>query len=259
MLPDRPVLLPGLAVVRRDERHLQVGVDPPRCAVLRDEPEVRRVLARLRAGEPPLPRTAAGIRAVARLAAAGLLDDLDDLQRRHAARAGVTVGVDGPGDLTPSVIERLREADLAGTVAREHASVLLVLYDGPVPRARLDRHAREGTPHLLLSAEPGAVTVGPFVEPGRTACLRCVDAHLGLADPRRALLLEQVDVRVPREPALHAVALAWAVADLLAWAEGRIPSTWSATVRLDASLDVRRTPWARHPGCGCAWGQALDG
>lgn len=253
MLPARPVLHPGVPVVRRDDRHLQVGIDPPRCVVLPDEPEVRRVLDRLRSGDAPAPETEAGARALDRLVRAGLLDDLDARERGRAARATVSVGIDGPSDLDRNVAERLRDVDLAVAADPDHASVVLVLRDGPVPRRQLDRCVRDGTPHLVVAAEAGAVTVGPFVEPGRTACQRCVDAHVGQADPRRALLLEQARASVPREPALHAVALAWAVSDLLTWAEGRVPSTWSATVRLDAGLDVRRTPWTRHPGCGCAW------
>jgi hypothetical protein len=253
MLPARPALLPGVPVVRRDEQHLQVGIDPPRRAVVDDDPDVRHLLAALRVGAAPAPVSEAGHRALTRLADAGLLDDLDRRDERSAARGRVTVGVDAPADLTQPVVDRLRAVGLTGTTGAAQPGVVLVLRDGPVPRRHLDRWVREGTPHLLLETEPGATTVGPFVEPGRTACVRCVDAHLELADPRRALLLEQVDVAVPRDPALHAVALAWAASDLVAWAEGRSPSTWSATVRIDADLDVRRLAWGRHPGCGCAW------
>ncbi|WP_182523934.1 TOMM precursor leader peptide-binding protein [Nocardioides dongkuii] len=253
MLPDRPALPAGVPVVRRDDHHLQVGIDPPRCAVLPDEPDVRRVVEDLRAGRRPAPATTTGHRALERLVAAGLVDDLDEVERRAAARAEVRVGLDVPGDLVRACTERLGTAGLA-VADRDHpASVLLVVRDGPVPRRLLDRCAREGLPHLLVGAEPGAMTLGPFVEPGRTACARCVDAHLALVDPRRPLLLEQARVLVPRDPALHPLALAWAVADLVAWAEGRAPSTRSATLRLDADLRARRTPWSRHPACGCAW------
>lgn len=252
MLPDHPVLLPGIPVVRRDADHLQVGLEQPRCVVVPDDPEVHRVLAALRAGRAPAPRTPTAHHALTRLVAAGLVGDLDEIEARRATRSGVVVGLDVPSDLERPVAERLAAAGLSA-VPDAPGDVLLVLRDGPVPRFRLDRCVREDLPHLLVGSEPGAMTVGPFVGPGRTACVRCVDAHLGLVDPRRALLLEQVDVTVPREPALHAVALAWAVADLVAYAEGRTPSTWSATVRLDGDLDVRRTPWTRHPGCGCAW------
>lgn len=256
MLPARPLLLPGLPVVRRDGAHLQVGLEPPRCLVVPDDPEVRRVLADLRAGLPPDPTTALGHRTVGRLLTAGLVVDLDDLDARTAARSRVSVGLDVPGDLVHPVTERLAGVGLSASATPD---VLLVLRDGPVPRPLLDRCLRDDVPHLVVAGEPGAMTIGPFVGPGRTACVRCVDAHLGTADPRRALLVEQADVVVPREPALHAVALAWAVADLLAWAEGRTPSTWSTTVRVDSDLDVRRSAWARHPGCGCAWDALLSG
>ena len=39
-----PRLRPGLVVVRRDDRHLQVGLEPPRRVVLPDLPDVRRLL-----------------------------------------------------------------------------------------------------------------------------------------------------------------------------------------------------------------------
>lgn len=161
------------------------------------------------------------------------------------------VGLLAPPDLQRPVAARLADLDLA--VGDHPPAVLLVLHDGPVPRRLLDDPARDGTPHLLVSAEPGAVTIGPFVEPGRTACLRCIDAHLCVAHPQWSLLLEDTDLLVARDPALHPLALAWAAADLAAWADGRVPSTWSATVRIDADLDVRRTVWRRHPSCGCAW------
>lgn len=162
------------------------------------------------------------------------------------------VGLDSTPGVRRAVAERLAAVDLEVT-DDDAPAVLLVLRDGPVPRRLLDETFRDGTPHLLVSAEPGSVTVGPFVEPGRTACLRCVDAHLAQGDPRRSLLLEDVDLPVPRDPALHPIALAWAAADLAAWADGRTPSTWSATVRIDADLVVHRTAWRRHPSCGCAW------
>ena len=43
----RPVLRPGLHVVRRDDRHLQLGLDPPDRLVLPDRPGLRDALTRL--------------------------------------------------------------------------------------------------------------------------------------------------------------------------------------------------------------------
>ena len=106
--------------------------------------------------------------------------------------------------------------------------------------ARLDDWMRSGTPHLVVREGPGGPLLGPYVVPGATACLRCVDAHLGEHDPRRALVVEQVATTPPLrpsepDPALRALALAWAVRDLAAGAEGGVPATWSATVALGAA------------------------
>jgi len=43
----RPVLRDGLCVVRRDDRHLQVGLDPPDRLVLADRPGLRDTLTHL--------------------------------------------------------------------------------------------------------------------------------------------------------------------------------------------------------------------
>ena len=66
-----------------------------------------------------------------------------------------------------------------------------------------------------------------------------------------ALTADQID------PALRTLALAAAVRDLVTLAEGLRPATWSATVRVDASLRMEREVWLRHPHCGCSWGDGL--
>ena len=106
------------------------------------------------------------------------------------------------------------------------------------------------------------MTLGPFVVPGATACLRCVDAHRGEADPRRGLVLEQAAslpalTRDRVDPALHALALAWAARDVVTFVEGGRPATWSATVRVDAGLRLAPQEWLRHSHCGCSWGDQL--
>jgi hypothetical protein len=56
------------------------------------------------------------------------------------------------------------------------------------------------------------------------------------------------------DPVLAAVALAWAVRDVVAHLDGRRPSTWSRTLFLDPEPSHRREEdWTRHPECGCCW------
>ncbi|GAB6984037.1 hypothetical protein [Nocardioides pyridinolyticus] len=235
-------LRPGLHVARRDDHHLQVGIDPPWRAVLPDHPDVRRLLDDLTAGRSPAPASVAAQRALADLAAAGLLAEPEPADRVVALGAGV-----------PQVERLLREAGCAVDPA---APVALVGVSGEVPRADADAEVHAGRPHLVLAAHAHGWTVGPFVVPGRTACLRCVDAHRGHHDPRRALVVEQLAglPAAPDDPTLATLAAAWAVRDLLTFLGGGEPATWSATVELGPTLPPRRRTWERHPHCGCAWG-----
>jgi hypothetical protein len=240
-----PALRPGLHVVRRDDHHLQVGVDPPWRVVLPDEPGVRRLLGALSRGRPAVPETDAEHRALAALARAGVLDE-----RRPGPRPR-TVAVRATGDVADEVALLLHAAGCEigdGPVA-------LVLAPGEVARADADVHLRDGRPHLVVGAGPAGWTLGPFVVPGQGACLRCVDAHRGERDPRRALVVEQLAglPAAPDDPALTTLALAWAVRDLLTHLDGGQPSTWSATIDVGPDLLVQRHAWARHPHCGCSW------
>lgn len=236
------LLRPGLHVVRRDDRHLQVGVDPPRRAVLPDHPDVRRLLDDLLAGRDPEPAGPEARRALADLAGADLL----------AGRRGPHGSVAVTGSAADRVDALLREA---GCRLDPAAPVALLVVAGEVPRPDADAEVRAGRPHLPVGAGAHGWTVGPFVVPGRTACLRCVDAHRAEQDPRRALVVEQLAGRpaTPADPALTALAAAWAVRDVLTFLAGREPATWSTTVEIGPELPPRRQVWARHPHCGCSW------
>ena len=251
------LLLPGLRLARRDAHHLQLGVDPPRAAVLPDTRAVRRLITDLAHGAPltTLDETTAPV--LTELVRTGLVVAADEEAARRRRRERSTVHVDAPDDVLPAAVRIVGEAGLSTTSTRSAASVSLVWSEGELPRDRLDDWVRDGTPHLLVAELPDGPRLGPFVVPGVTACLRCVDAHVGETDPRRGLVVEQVATGRPLRPArtapaLRALALAWAVQDLGTAAEGARPSTWSATVRL-ASLPPVLTAYRRHPHCGCAW------
>ena len=110
-------------------------------------------------------------------------------------------------------------------------------------------------PCLVVTPLPDRVRLGPFVVPGATACLRCVDAHLAEDDPRRGLVLEQLGVPgevspSPATPCWPRVRSALAVRELASYAEGDRPATWSATLTLSADLSLPHQAWPRHPHCG---------
>jgi len=151
---------------------------------------------------------------------------------------------------------------------RGAAQVAVLVGAGEPCRTTTDEWTRRGTPHLVVRLVEGHALVGPFVDPGRTACLRCTDAATTDEDPSWPLLLEQYighsardrpdGAGEPVDPALADLACAWALRDVVSYLQDRRPTSWSATVRLDPWLhDLRTTSWLRHPACGCTWTMAL--
>jgi hypothetical protein len=245
-------LRPGLVVVRRDPRHLQVGIDPPRRVVLPDEPEVRRTLAALVRGTP-LPDDGSAGTTLAALVRAGLLAG----GAPAASGAGVSVSVSAPPALAEELVALLRAA---GVTVAPDGTVRVIVAHGALRRDAVDPLVRHGACHLLATVTPWGWELGPFVVPGATACLRCVDAARAERDPHRGVVLDQVAAAGPpgpADPATRALALAWLTRDLQAYGRGERPTTWSATIEVADGMP-REHQWLRHPHCGCAW-DALAG
>lgn len=273
-LSTRPLLRPGWRAVRYDDQHLQVGLDAPLRAVLPDSPDVRRLLTVLAdpdaTWEPPA--TLAAVRALERLGAADLLVPVpgsalesrlasaygSSAQGRLAARRGARVAVDAPPGPAETVTALLRAEGLPPVTSAP--AVVLVVSVGPLRRGRLDPLVQAGVPHLVVTGTPTGWEVGPFVAPGRTACLRCVDAARAETDPRRTMVADQLagsGTVVPVPPVGQAAALALAVREVVAYVDGEVPPTWSASLLLGVSGAPQLRPWARHPLCGCAWDLVL--
>ncbi|HYG93426.1 MAG TPA: hypothetical protein VD859_07515 [Nocardioides sp.] len=273
----RLLLRPGVAAVRRDPDTLQVGLTPPHAVRLRDVEPVRDLLAELRAGLVPAGLHEEADRALAALVDAGLAVPCDgrpdtpglrvaqaqfgaDGARRLACRSAHGVGVRADGATREVATELLTAAGLR--VDDATPAVWLVASPGPLAREGLDDLQRSGVPHVVVAGELGSRRVGPFVEPGRTACLRCVDAHEAESDPRRPFLVEQAarasGPTEPHDPVLDRLALAWATRDVLRYLEGDEPSTWSATVDIGPVAPPTVTRWLRHHHCGCAWDLLLQ-
>lgn len=277
-LPAHPVLRPGVRVTRRGDGFLQVGLSAPQAVVVPDSPDLRAALLRLEAGQRPDPGALDAVRLCRDLLEAGLLVDGDlllsnlDQTAVHAAyglqagpvqerRAGYGLEIDAPTEVA-DLIQRWLPPGLGHTPA-----VSLLVSIAPRCRESVDPLMAAGRPHLLVEAREGLVELGPFVLPGQTACLRCVDAHRGEADPRRSLVLEQYATAPPRidgvpepvDPPVLAAALAWAVRDCLTFIDGFQPATWSRTVTFGPGMVTDQREWLRHPHCGCAWADLATG
>jgi bacteriocin biosynthesis cyclodehydratase domain-containing protein len=296
----RPILRPGCHVLKRGDGRLQVGLDPRHAVVLPDTEPVRGALRLLRnpaeRGTPPDPAS------VEDLSGAGLLVDADALlphiavqrrpggvDRHEVAAVASSLGDDVPQALALRARHRVGVLPFGGEPGRALGDQLIGLAQQaglsgrPRPRSPragtrlaavvgigephrdlLDDLLRSGTPHVLVRLAEGAASVGPFVVPGRTACLRCLDAHCTDADTEWPLLVQQYAAASSRarpdgapepvDPLLAALALAWAARDVATYVDGGRPSTWSATVTVDprlTRLETRR--WLRHPACSCTW------
>jgi bacteriocin biosynthesis cyclodehydratase domain-containing protein len=289
----RPVLRPGTHVLRRGPRLLQVGLDPASAFLLTDSPTVRASLQLLatsaEAGAHPDPST------LDVLARHDALVDERDLRPPPAAVSPATTAalVRDTGSAAAAVLAvregwrteirwfghpsatglrdsfadlvaqaGLREAAPRGTTPPDCGVLVGV---GEPDRDLLDDWTRRGTPYLLVRLTEGRAVVGPFVLPGTTACLRCVDAHHTDLDPAWPLLVRQYASAAahdradgapePVDPLLATLALAWAARDLASYVDGGLPSTWSSTVTLHPRLSRLETrAWLRHPACGCCWG-----
>ncbi len=252
-------LRPGVHVVRRDDGHVQVGLDPPHRVIARADPTHLSLLDDLRHGGAAAPGDGAQERLVRALGQAGLLDQSSAPPAPADRVPGAVVLVDhGLGDGVDRLRELLEGSGVDVSVATDSGPVDLVVLcaAGPLPRAVVDPWLAEGTPHLVVSGTgvPGSARVGPLVDPGRTACLRCVDASEAAHDPRRTLVLEQLALRSPApvDPLTLELALVWAARDVVAFLAGHRPPTWSATVDVHAPAPTPRA-WPRHPDCGCCW------
>lgn len=137
---------------------------------------------------------------------------------------------------------------LAGLRPTARADLALIVTQQDDP-SLTDQWLVDSLPHLVVSLKPRSIRLGPFVQPGLTACLRCV--QVGSA-PARPATTGHDDL----DPALLMAAMGCAVRDLATWHSGRPPITWSSSITFttDAAPEVEH--WLRHPHCGCSWGPA---
>ncbi|WP_020662286.1 TOMM precursor leader peptide-binding protein [Amycolatopsis benzoatilytica] len=142
--------------------------------------------------------------------------------------------------------------------SRNHRRIpdLVLLTDTLVPPPEdVAKLAEAGIPHLPVQVREGTGIVGPFVEPGRSACLRCCDLHRTDSDPAWPRIATQLVGQIPR-PDLGAVqaCASLAVAQamrVLSPSETR-PPAWNTTLEIDTfDGQLRRQYWEPHPECGC--------
>ncbi|CAN5235128.1 cyclodehydratase [soil metagenome] len=298
----RPLLRPGVHVLHRGDGHVQLGLDPAAAVLLPDQPEVRALLGGLDGSAHPdddavlsllaseslvvdeqsvLPLLGPGVGPGGRPAAAALARHRGEAaiaaaaSRRSTTLQAVGFGLDCSADGIDLLAELTGLAERVGMQSRcgsttsgkggqDTGMLGAVVGVGEPARELLDPWTQAGTPYVVVRMTEGRAVVGPFVVPGETACLRCIDAHHTDTDRALPLLVHQYSratsrdrtdgLTEPVDPILVTLAVAWATRDLASYVDGVRPSTWSSTVTFDAQLgSIESRCWMRHPECGCSW------
>lgn len=111
----------------------------------------------------------------------------------------------------------------------------------------------ESVPHTVVALRAGGVRVGPFIVPGSSPCLRCVQvtqqAEPSVLDPA-----DPSELPTEVSAGLLVAGIGLAARDLATYSRGLRPWGWATTITLGDEVYVEE--WPRHPHCGCAWGLA---
>ncbi|HYO32971.1 MAG TPA: hypothetical protein VES21_08995 [Nocardioidaceae bacterium] len=287
----RPLLRPGLKILRRDIHTLQLGLDWPGLTVLRETPALRAVLEAIDgfrdAAGVILAATAAGPSHEECEEALVLLVDsgavVDNALRRPThlsestesalwllagpgrsvadvveARARCVVWIDGEGVVAEAARSLLTTAQVTVCTDPAKATVVLAASDREPSRDQADTLMHAGLPHLWCYVRDLVGVVGPFVLPGTSACLRCVDAAHTDIDPAWPTLLRSTTVRPLRVPPcdslLATLVAAWAAQDVTLWASELRPQTCDRVIEIPQGWGpVEAAHYELHPLCGCGW------
>jgi bacteriocin biosynthesis cyclodehydratase domain-containing protein len=179
--------------------------------------------------------------------------------RAQAARA--LLGAATPPPFGPAPGPRGARAgggpDEPGAALRRDSAVVLAPTAAVVPPEWLAQVRQR--PHLPVVIRETTSVIGPFVLPGRTPCLRCLELTRGDRDPAWPAMAAQL-VGEPRGVEPCDIGLASAAASIVAlhvlrWLDhgGQAPPpSVGGTLELSlADLRLRRRTVIAHPGCGC--------
>lgn len=287
----RPLLRPGLSVLRRDVRTLQLGLDWPGLCVLHETPALAAVLAAVDGFRDfsgvVMAAVESGISAEEAQSALEVLIDCGALIDQAASRrpdvpesswaswwllAGPgraagdiraerrrrQVTVIGDGQVAERIRPLLAAADVPLSNHPATADVVVIASDCEPTREVADSLMRDGVPHLWAWVRDVVGVVGPFVVPGTTGCLRCADQARADVDPAWPTLLQSVTARRPTAAAcdtlLAALVAALAAQEVATWASGLGAQTLNTVIELPQGFgDIDRRSLEMHPRCGCGW------
>ncbi len=284
----RPIIRPGLQLLRRDVHSVQLGRAWPGSTCVHDGPVLRAVLDAIDGFRDVtavvLTAAATGLPVDSCSATLDALIDIGAVVDRSATRRPgcpealwsslwLMAGPDSTaGDLlgrraaSPVFIhgDGLVAAAIRDVLPRGHvplaerpaaAAVAVMAFDCEPDREHSDTALRAGVPHVWAFLRDLVGVIGPFVDPGESACLRCVDLARGEVDRAWPTTVSGPRPVVPPvDPLLAASVGAMVAAEIGVWASGRQPQTVGAVIELPYGAGaVERCTHAPHPHCGCGW------
>jgi hypothetical protein len=191
---------PGLPVVWRTPKSLQIGLDPARV-VLSDVSAVQeRLLAAVATGTTPLALAAlAGRGEAAQAEAAHILKLLEPALERPGRSVRGHVAVCGTDPTVDRIANLLGAEGVRVSIVREEHSAETVEPDVAVIVAhfvlapwQLSFWLRRDVPQLPVVFSDTGVSVGPVLTPGRGPCLYCLELHRTDADAAWPALATQL-------------------------------------------------------------------
>ena len=254
-------LNPQLPVVWRTPTSMQFGVSTPPVVLNDLDLATEKLIAALSSG---ISRSGLGM--IGRSAGASdaqidaLLDHLAPVLLQPPRVQHSTVVVTGVGRLADRTVAVLAATGTPVVVARtpdeaERASCTLAIAIGHfvLDPGYYGLWLRRDLPHLPVVLGDSSVAVGPFIEPGSTACLYCLQRHANDADSAWPAIASQL---WGRRSALDTELVASEVAAIvarfaLARLQGDAASASDQLVIDGATGQQSRRDFAVHPDCGC--------
>ncbi len=260
---------PRRPIVWRTPYSLQIGVDPALASLDEVSDGDARLVDALSVGV-----TRSGLAMLADLAGvtAQRVDDLlaalaPALEQPLPPASVPTLAVVGQGIGAQRVAGVLHEAgrpvvimapggDLSTRRGRRSIAAAVLISTHVIDPLEHQRWLRADIAHVPIVFGEVAATIGPWVAPGTTACLGCVEGQRAHDEPLRAAIAAQL---WGRDAAAESASLATeAAVEALRLLRAGIPNLDDGTapsisVRLDTASGMRATTtWWPSEGCGCS-------
>lgn len=252
---------PRIPIVWRDPQTVQIGVDPMLAVIPDVTPGLERLLAVVQAGvsESGFAMFASSFGVTPRQSAR-LRDGLgpalerpdDDAPRRRVLVVGA--------GLFATDLARILHAERLLAAAEENADLVVIVADHVVAPAEHRRWLQRDITHLPVTIGEAAVTIGPLVVPGDSACLHCVALHRRDRDPAWPAIATQLATTAAPQPApvRAATALALLARQVSNLARG-VHQRDDRELRVAGDGDeITEQRFSPHPECRCAAPQESD-